>query len=161
MSNRCWPTSKAVRLIWRFCLIKHFFSNWGPVIGFCVLIFIESSRPFPDLVPSFHFSDKLLHFTAWSLLGFLFFRAYRFHSPISNFKTLLFWISFISAATYGMSDEIHQYFVPSRTADIYDFVADAFGSFCGVFIGSLRYAARRLPVRISGRASGVRSDPPA
>lgn len=107
-----------------------------PVIGFCLLIFIQSSQPFPDLVPAFQYIDKLLHFAAWTLLGFLFFRAYRGHSPFSNRMDLLIWVSFLSAALYGVSDEIHQHFVPSRTGDIFDVMADVAGSLCGALGGA-------------------------
>lgn len=91
--------------------------------------------------------DKLLHFSAWTLLAFLFFRAYREKSPFSQLKNGLLWVSFLSAALYGMSDEIHQHFVPSRTADILDFVADAIGSLCGTFIGAFRYGLMGPPTR--------------
>jgi VanZ family protein len=112
------------------------------------LIFIESSRPFPDLVPEFRWADKLLHFSAWTVLGFLFFRAYRASPSLSRHKTTLLWISFLSATLYGMSDETHQYFVPSRTADILDFFADAAGSLFGVFIGARWYALYRSPAKV-------------
>ncbi len=39
----------------------------------------------------------------------------------------------ISASTaYGISDEIHQYFVPYRTADVMDVLADMVGSVHGL-----------------------------
>jgi VanZ family protein len=127
--------------------IKRFLTHWGPVVGFCLVIFIQSSRPFPDVIPDFHMVDKLLHFSAWTLLAVLFFRAYHEKSPFSQFKNGLLWISFLSAALYGMSDEIHQHFVPSRTADIFDFIADATGSLCGTVICALHYGVYRSPTK--------------
>ena len=35
------------------------------------------------------------------------------------------------AAAYGASDELHQMFVPGRSADLYDLVADTFGALAG------------------------------
>jgi VanZ family protein len=42
-------------------------------------------------------------------------------------------LSILSSSLYGMSDEVHQYFVPQRNADIMDFFADVMGSICGVY----------------------------
>ncbi len=38
------------------------------------------------------------------------------------------------ASLYGISDEIHQIFVPDRVADIYDVIADILGSMIGVML---------------------------
>jgi VanZ family protein len=38
----------------------------------------------------------------------------------------------LSAALFGLSDEIHQSFVPFRTADAWDVLADALGAALGV-----------------------------
>ena len=43
-------------------------------------------------------------------------------------------LSILSATLYGISDEIHQHFVPTRSADIWDAAADMLGSIVGVFI---------------------------
>jgi VanZ family protein len=41
------------------------------------------------------------------------------------------------AIVYGISDELHQSFVPGRTADLQDLLADAFGAAC---IAAVAYA---------------------
>jgi len=118
-----------------------------PVIVFCMLIFIQSSRPFPDLIPEFPLIDKFLHFAAWALLGFLFFRAYNGNFSLSHRKNLLIWVSFLSAALYGVSDEIHQHYVPSRSSDPLDLLADIAGSFSGAIVGAWLYGFfRKQPV---------------
>jgi VanZ family protein len=53
---------------------------------------------------------------------------------LKNRRNLLILMSIGSATLYGISDEIHQIFVPFRQADILDAVADAIGSICGVTI---------------------------
>lgn len=106
---------------------------WFPLIIYCLAIYIQSSRPSPEHIPDVHFLDKILHLGAYGLLGILFFRAYE-TLPIKNRKNLLIFISIASATLYGISDEIHQYFVPFRQSDILDAVANAIGSICGVYI---------------------------
>ena len=41
-------------------------------------------------------------------------------------------LSIVASTAYGISDEIHQYFVPCRTADVMDALADMVGSSVGV-----------------------------
>jgi VanZ family protein len=107
--------------------------HWLPLFSYCALIFIQSSRPFPGNIPDIFFIDKVLHFFGYALLGVLFFRAY--HTlPVKNRPRLIFFLSILSATLYGISDEIHQHFVPSRSADAWDMLADMLGSIFGVFI---------------------------
>ena len=110
-----------------------FVVDWLPVIFYCLLIFIQSSYPATDSLPTFPYADKLAHAAGYSLLGFLFYRAYR-TTGIQTQAVLLLVLSAFSAALYGVSDEIHQYFVPSRTADIADMAANAVGSFVGAVV---------------------------
>jgi VanZ family protein len=74
--------------------------------------------------------DKILHAGGYALLGFLFYRAYR-RLPIGNRTFLLIFLSSISSAFYGLSDEIHQHFVVFRDADFMDVIADMIGSVIG------------------------------
>jgi VanZ family protein len=110
--------------------VRIFLSCWLPLMGYCVLIFVQSSHPVPNEISRLDISDKALHVAGYALLGALFYRAYR--SLWGRFpERTLFWASAVSAALYGLSDEIHQYFVPFRSADPLDFAADAFGGLLG------------------------------
>ena len=113
--------------------LRIFFFYWLPPIVYCLAIFFQSSFPGPERMPDVRFLDKLLHFGAYAVLGILFFRAYE-TLPLKNNRNLLIFISIVSATLYGVSDEIHQYFVPFRHADLMDVVANTMGSICGVYI---------------------------
>jgi VanZ family protein len=106
---------------------------WLPLIAYCLMIFVQSAYPSPEIIPQRPLIDKLLHFLAYALMGILFFRAYR-TLPIHKNYNLLILISMLSAILYGVSDEIHQHFVPWRHADLMDALADALGSVFGVFL---------------------------
>lgn len=112
---------------------KEFIYYWLPILIYCFLIFIQSSYPSPESIPALPYIDKILHFIAYAVLGVLFFRAYRTQRFKENIN-LAIMLSIISSSLYGLSDEVHQYFVPSRNADIMDFFADVAGSICGVYI---------------------------
>jgi VanZ family protein len=111
---------------------RNFLIYWLPLIIYCLAIYIQSDYPSPERIPSWTFADKILHFGAYGLLGILFIRAYE-TLPLRINKTLRVLISIGSAILYGISDEIHQYFVPFREADIMDVVANTMGSICGVY----------------------------
>ena len=113
--------------------IRRFIYHWLPLIGYCVFIYIQSSYPSPEQLPAFEFSDKLLHFGAYAVMGILFYRAYQ-TLPLRHNIRLLVLLSMISASLYGISDEIHQSFVPYRDGSFTDAVADTFGAVCGVYL---------------------------
>ncbi|MEW6673216.1 MAG: VanZ family protein [Thermodesulfobacteriota bacterium] len=123
---------------------KNFFYYWFPVIIYCALIFIQSSRPVPAGIPDWPYIDKLLHAGAYALLGALFFRAYRTMRLGARLFTATV-LSILSAGLYGISDELHQSFVPFRSADIQDALADFIGSAAGAFA-----AAAAGNLRLSG-----------
>ena len=110
-----------------------FVAYWFPIILYCLLIFVQSSRPSPDITPDWPYVDKVLHFTAYALLGALFLRAFK-TTRIKHHLKLIFVLSVLFSALYGISDEIHQSFVPYRTADYRDVLADILGSILGVYI---------------------------
>ncbi len=96
---------------------------WILVLAYMSLIFYLSSIPlhFPEVINKFDPSKFTLHTIEYSILGFLVFYA----SKKRNF-------SIIFSSFYGLSDEIHQYFVPFRYFDWFDLLADVIGSILGV-----------------------------
>ncbi len=127
--------------------LRIFLLYWLPPIVYCTAIYLQSSYPGPERMPDVRFLDKLLHFGAYALLGVLFFRAYE-TLPIKDRPQLLIGISIATTTLYGISDEIHQYFVPFRHADILDGVANTIGSICGVY-AYYRWKARQKPPSIT------------
>jgi VanZ family protein len=123
---------------------KQLLSRWLPLIAYCILIFIQSGHPAPEEIPSFRFADKMLHVAAYGILAILFYRAY-LTLPIKHHSRMLVLLSILSASLYGISDEIHQYFVPFREADIFDGVADIIGATCAALLYYL-WLRRRQPV---------------
>jgi VanZ family protein len=111
---------------------RKFIQFWLPVIGYCTLIFVQSSFPTPPQLPSFAFSDKLLHLGGYGLLALLFCRAFNSCERWRNRWFVLFLLAVVAATVYGVSDEWHQSFVPGRCSD----VADAAADFAGSMIGS-------------------------
>ena len=117
---------------------------WVPTIGYCLLIFVLSSLSKGVHIPSPFGFDKAVHFIEYGILGFLLARSILgFQSSLSS--KLLVGLAVVLATVYGISDEVHQAFVPGRNASHWDVVADGLGGVIGAV----------LFVRIRGR--GVRS----
>jgi len=107
---------------------------WGPVVAMMALIFYASSLSDPGLPRNL--SDKAAHFLVYGALGGTLVRA------LAGGRSARMTARCIGAATaiailYGVSDEIHQTFVPPRTPDWRDVVADAIGALVGAAAVSL------------------------
>jgi VanZ family protein len=108
-----------------------FLFYWLPVSLYAVLIFVHSAGPSPIQVDLFSWSDKPAHFLVYSILGILLLRAMGatfVNTP--HARVILF--SIVLASLYGATDELHQYFVPARSAEVFDFLADTAGAVVGV-----------------------------
>jgi VanZ family protein len=109
-----------------------------PAILFYLLIFILSSQDLDIDLPG-HGLDKVAHFFEFALQGFLlslgFFNALSL-SP--NVKSIL---AFLTGLSMGILDEFHQLFVPFRTSDLHDALADAAGVVFGILV--FRYLLER------------------
>ena len=112
-----------------FCgLINYFWYNRNlALLLFFIylgLIFMLSSIPIKISYYFFFDPRKLiLHFIEYSILGVLSFLSIRKRNTSMAFSIV-----------YGISDEIHQYFVPGRFFDFYDMFADSIGSVFGVVL---------------------------
>ena len=103
---------------------------WGPVVLYLAFIFTLSSIAHPPELPAG--SDKDLHALLYSGLGFLLARALA--GGLDRTVTLTMAISTtVLVALYGVSDELHQYFVPPRQVELLDVVADTIGAGVAAF----------------------------
>ena len=86
----------------------------------------QSSIDTPSLFPG---QDKLFHMMAFGVLGFLFMGSMK--TTTSGYRTGQVWLVVVLVVLYGLLDEFHQSFVPGRTVEIYDTLADAAGACWG------------------------------
>lgn len=115
--------------------MKPFYKYHLPIIIFCSAIFVESSFP-GDYYPTveFELSDKIVHFIIYFVLFFGFYLSFKNQIKSVLLKKYSLLASVIFTAIYGASDELHQYFVPGRTCDFYDWVADFLGAVFALLI---------------------------
>ncbi len=98
---------------------------YGPAIFIAAGIFIISSISNPS-VPDlgFDWQDKIYHSLAYFVFGLSLIRAVFHYKKNYDFALR---ISIIFGILYGITDEIHQAFVPGRNSSIGDMAANALG----------------------------------
>ncbi len=125
---------------------------WGPPLAVMGAIFALSSLPALPSAPGL-FTDKHAHFGAYATLAALLYRALAGgrRAGLTVGRGLL---AIALATLYGVTDEWHQSFVPSRRAELGDLVADALGAVAAVgllwawgIIGRIRRASVVRPSR--------------
>ena len=130
---------------------------WLPLSAFAGLIFLLSSIPgnglpmmplAPGILPRWisENPDKIAHALMYGILGWLALRAFAGATQLPLSKAAI--LAFVTTALYGASDEWHQCFVPLRSCDFSDWIADIAGSL--IVIGLLypfyskRHSKRRF-----------------
>jgi hypothetical protein len=124
------------------------------------VLFYTSSLPGNRIhLPPFPYSDKAVHFAAYAALGVLIALRKRIRgnaagenrSPDAadgrrDFRDLR---GMAAGMLYGVSDEIHQIFVPDRMFDYSDMAADFLGVAAGVWV------FRKLSGVVTARSWGL------
>lgn len=113
---------------------KRVISFWLPPVLWAALIFKLSSGSLP-VVGETYWGDfafkKFSHVIFYGILAVLVYRALR-SRKINNLKSL--YLSIIVAFLYGISDEIHQSFVPGRGPHFRDVIFDTIGAGISVYL---------------------------
>jgi VanZ family protein len=129
--------------------------SWLPVILWASVIFVFSTDVFSSantvgafepilhqLFPGFTGDDierihlavrKLGHFSEYFVFGGLLWRALR-HPDDCGKAFYRLALSIVITMIYAVGDELHQSFVPSRTASSIDVLIDTIGGICGALV---------------------------
>jgi VanZ family protein len=96
-------------------------SRWWPPVVWAAVVLTATSIPNVSL-PGPSGTDKAGHFFMYGMLGFLILRA---ASRTRSARALL--ATLAGVAIFAALDEWHQAFIPGRSADVGDWVADVIG----------------------------------
>ncbi len=80
-------------------------------------------------------ADKAIHLIEYGVLSVLFFFSLRKSIPGFNIKSAAV-LAIVFSGSYGISDEVHQYFVPGRESSMGDVMAN--------FIGAAVFQSRHI-----------------
>ncbi len=135
--------------------LPRFARFWLPVIGYAALIFVgaglQTAEPQKNEAQPYrqrYDLGRIQHHLVYAGLGLLLFRAFVVGESLGLGRSLLLAACFGMA--YGVSDEIHQHFLPGRSCKLSDAVADAGGVWLGSLLG---LAIVRVRSRALARAS--------
>ncbi|MCC7052281.1 MAG: VanZ family protein [Gemmatimonadaceae bacterium] len=110
--------------------------RWLLPLAVVIGIATATSWPRPPAMP--HNSDKVVHFTAYAILG----AAVAWAAMTGSVRRALLWVVVVSAL--GALDEWHQQFIPSRRMDARDWMADTAGAVTGLSLVSALMRRREL-----------------
>ena len=96
-----------------------------PPLLWAAAIFAVSSLSRPPGPPLVLGLDKAVHFAVYGVLGLLTARALRAYGVAPGRAALG---AVLLSALYAVSDEVHQAFVPLRSSDPFDWLADVLGA---------------------------------
>ena len=106
-----------------------FLASWVLVISYMGIIFFFSAQSNLSMPYGFSQGDFFLHMVEYGVLGFLLSWAFVNSGMV---RRLTFYV-FLVGLFYGMTDELHQYFVPERNASLLDVSADGLGCLIGAY----------------------------
>lgn len=105
-----------------------------PLIVYWIILFIGTTLPSPQYVDVFQISDKIKHFGAYLILAVLLGLNLHFQEKWKVVAQNFLKYTFIICIVYGLIDELHQIFVPNRSGEFLDWVADLLGTIVGILI---------------------------
>lgn len=102
-------------------------AGWG---AFLLALTSWPSPPEVPVVSDIPDFDKLVHAVLYGVEGFLLYRAIRWRGPAGfSWKRIL--LVGAALAVWGSLDEIHQIWIPGRSAEVGDALTDATAGFLG------------------------------
>jgi VanZ family protein len=113
--------------------------RWIPTVLWAVVILVLTSVPTPAGPGGGLGLDKAVHLVLYAILGWLAIRA----ASRGSFRARTAAVTLAAIALFAVVDELHQVFIPWRTGDISDWVADLTGGAIGIAFAAAT-AARRI-----------------
>lgn len=101
--------------------MKPFLRVWWPALAYAAFIFLLSSLERPPFLADFDLNDKWKHFLLFTVFAVL---VYRSAAVSMERPAAAGWMTVLLVSAYGATDELHQYFVPGRSCDWRDWLAD-------------------------------------
>lgn len=109
--------------------------GWWAALAWAAVILVATSIPGRDLPRAFPGADKLVHLALYAPLGVLVGRALRREGRrVELAATTLLWAG--TLALFAAVDEWHQDFIPGRSSDRIDWLADVVASTAGLILAT-------------------------
>ena len=128
--------------------LHNFWVDQLPAMVWAILIFIASSIP-AGKMPKLDILqyDKLIHGGIFFIFGLLLYRLVALRSLPANYRWIRLAVVLLVVMLYGAMDEFHQSFVPGRTVDFFDFLADTIGGILSILLLAIYSIRRDFPIK--------------
>lgn len=104
-------------------LVKYLFViQW--ILLSAIIFYLSHQNKIQFLPSSILQYDKVLHFIAYFTYGI---STFTMLYTVKRTERKIIHIGLVLSVLFAISDEIHQFFVPGRMMDFYDFIADLLG----------------------------------
>jgi len=104
-----------------------------PLVLYGIILVILTILPENDAIKS-NSPDKFYHFGAYGLLSFILYFTLFFQNKILIFKKYTAVFTLLFTSLFGTLNELNQIFIPGRSANIFDVIANFLGSLLTVLI---------------------------
>ena len=108
------------------------------LVSWVVLTFLFTSLPNPGILLPFRYADMVAHFGFYGVMGFLC-ALWRREAGTPVRRAVMEALLFVAAT--GAVDEVHQNWIPGRSAELSDWTADVLGggigAWCSVLLPAL------------------------
>ena len=135
----------------QFQALPRWFRDFVPLIFWLTLIFVLSSQPalidFEGETQR-HFFYKPAHIVAYALLAWFWWRAL---TPYRQVTWQVLSLTLVLTILYGISDEIHQLYVPGRSGMVSDVLFDSSGALAMILLLRRLKWIRFFPENVSFR----------
>lgn len=98
---------------------------WMLLIVYSVVIFVFSSRPDVGVGQYFYGQDKVMHFVIYGVHTFL--CLLTLCDKMLSLKFIQYFLALTLSVSYGIFNEIYQYFIPEREFSFGDILANSLG----------------------------------
>ncbi len=114
------------------------------LLAYCFLITVMSSIYQPYYIKINHL-DKLFHFSAYALLSGILFSFFVYQDKISFLKTYPVLCTFLFATSFGIMNELLQIFIPYRTFNKLDIIANMLGVLVAILTMKFWISVIKIP----------------
>lgn len=128
------------------------FAPWLPAVAYMALIWAISSMSAPPSTHAFPFKDKGVHFVEYGVLSvFLCYALFGGRRGLAQPRHVGWALAAAGlTAFWGLIDEIHQAYVPGRSSEAMDVLADTLGALIGAGLFLVYRRLRARPAAESG-----------
>ena len=119
--------------------------RWLPPLLWAGVILFGTSLPQEAVPVQTAKIDKVLHFSIYTVFAYLL----TWQLAVNNKRWVAVLVAVVVSIAFGAADEWHQQFIPGRSMELADWLADSLGACLGAIACALTLGRKRLTSDLS------------